>query len=84
MRQVIILWCKALQDDSIVAHENTLWFETILDLNRHDLPCYIVAVKAFSLMPMLSALHRMRGPVHKTTQTYTLAERLLHRLLRKS
>jgi hypothetical protein len=56
---------KALQDDSIVAHENMLWFETILDLDRHDFPNHVVAVKAFSLMRMLSALQRMRGPVHK-------------------
>jgi hypothetical protein len=69
---------QALHDD-IVAHED-VWFGTILDLDRQDPPNYTAADKALVILMVLTTQQRIWGPVHKSMQTFALAERLLKRL----
>jgi hypothetical protein len=65
--------------DDIIAHED-VWFNDIFDLERKESVSYVVADKAFVILLVLTTQQRMWGPVHKSMQTFALAERILKRL----
>jgi hypothetical protein len=69
---------QAFHDD-IVAHEE-VWFRDILSLDLKDSPSYGVADRVFLILMVLTTQQRMWGPVHKSMQTFALAERFLKRL----
>jgi hypothetical protein len=69
---------QAFHDD-IVAHED-VWFKEILDLDRKEFVRFVVADKAFLILVALTTQQRVWGPVHKSMQTFTLAERFLRRI----
>jgi hypothetical protein len=69
---------QAFHDD-IVAHED-VWFRDILGLDLQDSPSYWVAERVFLILIVLTTQQRIWGPVHKSMQTFALAERFLRRL----
>jgi hypothetical protein len=69
---------QAFHDD-VFTHED-VWFGDILSLDRKDSPSYSVADRVFLILMALTTQQRIWGPVHKSMQTFALAERFLKRL----